>query len=1568
MAAMKLSHHDYTVGWVCALPLEMTAAKLMLEEIHELLPQPPTDPNAYTLGKLGEHNVVIACLPSGVYGTTSATAVIAKMHSTFFSLKFALMVGIAGGVPHKSTDVRLGDVVVSMPSGTYGGVVQYDFGKTLPDGRFQRTSSLNKPPQLLLNAVSKVRSEYMITEADIDGTISRILNTNERLRQNFSRPQKDWLFNAEYIHASNHPDCLECDQTQLVRRASRNSSEPHIHYGLVASANRVMRDAKIRDSLAQDLNVFCFEMEAAGLMDQLPCLVIRGICDYCDSHKNKEWQGYAALAAATYSRLLLTVVPSQDNISHRNHALAQQNETLKSRRIAALKKLYVSLYQDQKNRNPDRIPGTCEWFISHPIFQDWESSKTSRMLWVSANPGCGKSVLAKYLADSVLTHGLSRAVGYFFFKDDFDDQKSITNALCCILHQLFDQKRDLLTETILERFEMNERVTSSFSELWNILIKVTSEENTGEIVFLLDALDECEQHGCSQFMEALRTLYKDESQQNFNLKFLITSRPYSHIRQGFQPLNIPGQPVIHLSGESDVETKKISQEIDIFIEAKVNDVQDRLQLTDSERDTLLENLTRVTHRTYLWVYLTLGDLVQNKDYIDERGIVEATSHLPQTVDEAYERILARSTDFQKAKKLLYIVVGALRPVSLKEMNLALALEKGQHSYTNLTLEPENRFQEGIRSICGLFIMIVDSKIYLLHQTAREFLVAREGMVDDINQSSKWRHSLRLQDSHCLLANICIQHLLFTDFEKTPSSAEIGPSRDHSVFLDYSATYWTTHLLESKLQLEDMLPDLNIICDASTKRCQTWLQIYWASLNAKFPTGFTTLMVTSYFGLTPITKHWTETDGIDVDARDHVYGRSALSWAAGNGHIAIVKLLTERSWKRFFQARAFVDLGDKHNRTPLSWAILNGYEEAARVLFMAGSDINLADDIGGTPLYYAILSDRRHLLELFTRERTQLESKDDMQKRLLLSAVKKGHEPVVRMLLEQGVDVESRDNEHGRTLLSWASGNGHAAVVKVLLAKDANVQSRDCQYGRTPPSWAAENMHLVVLGLLLDRSGLESKVHVQKFRDIVGAIITLQAPISVDTLASFLGIPMSDILDPLVSLQSLHPVLHLPTDPNALIQFLHLRFRYFLLHTKTALRVEKNEMHKIIADRCLYIMNSLLKENICGLPSNASEFKDIKDQIVHQCLPKHLQYSCYHWAYHLVQSNELASDEVISFLEQHFLHWLEAISNLEISEFLHDARRLILRNMACSAPLQIYYSAIAFAAEKSIMKTIQLTPIRGITMLPGTTNSWDTRLQTVEGHSDKVRTVAFSPDGQIRASGSHDQTIQLRDAKSGKGLILESYLRKVTTVAFSPDGQILALGSFDGNILLRDIESGKYFHTLQCHLSPVITMVFSPDSQMLASGSGDKTVRLLNTKSGSQRQIFKDHSGWVSTVAFSPDGQILASASRDGTVRLWDTNSGKQLQILQCHLSPVITMVFSPDSQMLAAGSLGRTVQLWDTKSGKRLQTLVGHTRWVSTVAFSPDGQMLASGSHDGTVQLWDTKSGKQLQALKGYSI
>ncbi|KAE8310518.1 nucleoside phosphorylase domain-containing protein [Aspergillus transmontanensis] len=313
MGTMKipLSHKDYTVGWICALPLEMAAAKAMLDEVHPDLSSSVSDHNTYTLGTMSSHNIVIACLPLGVYGTTSAAIVASQMMSRFPSLRFSLMVGIGGGVPSRDTDIRLGDVVVSKPTKGFGGVVQYDYGKTIRGGRFERTGTLNKPSPLLLTVVNRLQADNLLKGCNLSQHLSRLAAMTSSHTSEFTYPgqEEDQLFRPDYDHMDPRRSCESCDHTQLVNRPVRSSTEPRIHYGLIASSNQVVKDGKTRDRLARQLGIICFEMEAAGLMDHFPCLVIRGISDYSDFHKNDQWQGYAAATAAAYSKELLAVVP-----------------------------------------------------------------------------------------------------------------------------------------------------------------------------------------------------------------------------------------------------------------------------------------------------------------------------------------------------------------------------------------------------------------------------------------------------------------------------------------------------------------------------------------------------------------------------------------------------------------------------------------------------------------------------------------------------------------------------------------------------------------------------------------------------------------------------------------------------------------------------------------------------------------------------------------------------------------------------------------------------------------------------------------------------------------------------------------------------------------------------------------------------------------------------------------------------------------------------------------------------------------------------------------------------------
>ncbi|KAK6811373.1 hypothetical protein RU639_012792 [Aspergillus parasiticus] len=210
---MVFTRDDYTVAWVCALPLELAAAKAMLDKEHPPLPQPESDHNVYTLGSVSGHNVVVAPLPSGVYGTISASTVVSHMVSTYPKIRFGLMVGIGGGVPSKSADIRLGDVVISKPTATSTGVIQYDYGKTLRDGRFQHTGSLNKPPPVLLKAMSQLESDSMTGQKLISEILFDVLSKREGMKEQFSRPKDDWLFRSTYNHENSEYNCSACDQT-----------------------------------------------------------------------------------------------------------------------------------------------------------------------------------------------------------------------------------------------------------------------------------------------------------------------------------------------------------------------------------------------------------------------------------------------------------------------------------------------------------------------------------------------------------------------------------------------------------------------------------------------------------------------------------------------------------------------------------------------------------------------------------------------------------------------------------------------------------------------------------------------------------------------------------------------------------------------------------------------------------------------------------------------------------------------------------------------------------------------------------------------------------------------------------------------------------------------------------------------------------------------------------------------------------------------------------------------------------------------------------------------------------
>ena len=292
----------------------MAGAQAMFDESYEAPEsQDPDDPNHYSFGRIGKHDVVLACLPSGDYGTVSATALAMQMLRSF-PIKIGLMVGIGGGVPNKENDMRLGDVVISKPVDCFGGVVQWDRGKRTPEGRFLRTGSLDKPPTVLLNALSALETEIRSHRFKFNALLDDAFRRCPDIRDDFSRPaERDDLYKADYDrdHDRDSRNCKFCDRSQIISRSQRPA--PKILYGTIASGNSVVKSAAERDKICKDLDgIMCFEMEAAGLMGRFPCLVVRGICDYSDSHKNDKWQNYAAITSAVVGRRILDIMPRRE--------------------------------------------------------------------------------------------------------------------------------------------------------------------------------------------------------------------------------------------------------------------------------------------------------------------------------------------------------------------------------------------------------------------------------------------------------------------------------------------------------------------------------------------------------------------------------------------------------------------------------------------------------------------------------------------------------------------------------------------------------------------------------------------------------------------------------------------------------------------------------------------------------------------------------------------------------------------------------------------------------------------------------------------------------------------------------------------------------------------------------------------------------------------------------------------------------------------------------------------------------------------------------------------------------
>jgi ankyrin repeat protein/nucleoside phosphorylase len=1101
---------DYRVGWICAVQTEYVVACELLDEYEPHNPYHfPHDENIYMLGRIHDHHVVVACLPKGKYGLTSAASVATNLRRSFTGIQIWLMVGIGGGAPSKEHDIRLGDVVVSTPTGRAGSVIHYEFGKTIQNRLFERTGSLNTPPTLLLNAVQHLATSHERRGHQIEQTVNDMIQNNPRLRQKYQKPDSntDILYQSSFVHPDSDASCIEhcyLHNDQIVRRTERDSTEdnPVIHYGLIASADRLMKDAQLRDQLASSEGVLCFEMEAAGLLGRLQCLVIRGICDYSDTHKNDSWQGYAAATAAAYAKELLKDLPAmvissqvqheQTNTFHshsrvlthhevyhcattyplcnapssnhdgkaleiRDYQMAEGSEhaLISSKPFLTeeqLQRYFESLKFDQIDTRYASIKAahvkTCKWLLTKFEYKTWlDDSRLFQhhgFLWTKGNPGSGKSTTMKFLFANLRRKMLNTIIIAFFFNARGEEiEKSTLGMYRSLLFQLLEKLPELRNVFALHPVAMDDTGSPEWDteSLQSVLSHVIRRLGERPLICFVDALDECDADQVQDMVTFFEYLGQTARSSRIQFRTCFSSRHYPHITIEHGISLILEDQEGHRHDIADY----------LASELKIG----RSKKADKIRAEMLEKASGI----FLWVILVVQIL--NKEY--NRGRMHALEkrllEIPNGLTELFNDILTRDGQYGQEHILcLQWVLYARRPLRSEELYFAIlaGIEPDRISAWDqheITQDVIHKFI--LDSSKGLVeqTKVKPKTLQFIHESVRDFFLKESGL-DRPEFRPKSTFSAR---SHDHLKQCCENYLvgIYNGNYESLKPRWHQQSQDHRQKMSKSFPFleYAVHnvLYHSDAAHGPICPQNRFLEEF---RLPAW--IFVNNLFERYETRRHSLSVTLLYilaeeDLPNLIRIEVRRVGT-VPMRDERYSCPLVAALAARNENAVRALLPSEP------NQGADELGSGHGSCCLSDHDLR---EAVSSFPRTKGNLKFRGEYAllSWAVRYLNFSLSKVLLENNKVNTMSVYSRHETP--LKLAAVE-GNTKLVKFLLAQdGIDINLGEP------LSWAVNEGHEEVVKLLLAQDGI----DINLGK-PLSWAVKGGHEEVVKLLLAQDGIE----------------------------------------------------------------------------------------------------------------------------------------------------------------------------------------------------------------------------------------------------------------------------------------------------------------------------------------------------------------------------------------------------------------------------------------------------------------------------------------------------------------
>ncbi|SPO06420.1 uncharacterized protein DNG_09110 [Cephalotrichum gorgonifer] len=1185
------------------------------------------------------------------------------------------------------------------------------------------------------------------------------------------------------------------------------------------------------------------------------------------------------------------------------------------------------------------------WVLRNDDFLTWRDGGTeSSVLWVSGNPGKGKTMLLCGAIDELQKSVTTPMNLSFFFCQAADERINTATSVLRGLAYLLATQQESLESHIRKKYDKAGRPLFEDPNAWDalsdILASMLKDPALKKTYLVIDALDECRPNDLPCLLEFIM-----QNSSSPLVKWVISSRNDPSIER-----TLAAHPTLtRLSLERNAEN--VSKAVDYYIENRVS------ELFSGREDPELQGGIHAAMReqaqgTFLWVAIVVKELAK----VNEWDMVSVIKETPRDLDELYGRMMRQIQLLQKrdpeyCRLTLRTVVTAFRPLRIDELGVLSGLPKA--------ISERPKYVEKIVKLCRCFVTIEGGLVYIVHQSAKTFLLkalfdtgGQEEQDDDAGPGGeslavastggiRAQHRAMLSRSLDAMSSTLRRDMYDLRTPGYPIDQVKTPETDPLASVSYSCLHWVKHLVDSGSTADGDLRDVDEFLQNS--------YIYWLealSLLKGMPEGITSLVELDLFLQDRLASR-SRLAKLVRDARRFIqYHKSTIETSPLQVYAsALIFSPTGSIVKRLFDHES-PDWVNVRPRLEKNWKL------CSQTIQVHDGDIISLE-----------ISPDGHALASFDDQTIKIWNPITGS---LIQALR-GHifhvkttafSPTSRQLMSMSAqETKFWDLETGRCIWSGRSADSLDGMAAFLPDGRCAILSDD-------------------------------KNSVQIWDPTAGGFTrTLVVCTEQRMVESILALPDSRRLACVVSPISFHSpfeveIYDLEAGEHHTLRFDKVNFAAFSPDSSCLAAAFHStiEIRNIVTGDCTARLDGRIKGDIPpAKPVKFFAFTPDSRRVVSVSNNVHSRGeddASYGGREHDLTAWDLTTGSCLWTLtgtarsvtnvsfspDSQWVAFAQDYMSVVVSKLEGDFNK-VLKGHINMVKLAVFSPNGRWLASASTDATIKLWD----------TGSW-TCAHTLFGHTGPINTIRFSHDSRHLASASSDTTIRVWDMQAIEESAAESASETmpgnggaswVNSLTFSPNGhQIMSAFGITVNIWEPRVDNN--ITKLRGHTSWVNSAKYSPTGRRLASASDDNTVRMWDPVAASCVSTLTGHSSWVTCIAFSPDGCRLVSGSDDNTARVWDLANESCPRILQGHTLGINSVTFSPDGNRVASASSDHTVRLWDPETGESIKILEGHTSPVGFVTFSPNGQWLVSTSH-GTAKIWHPATGKCALTLEHHN-